>query len=272
MTINASQWSSPAGTTNYAYIRRCPDYESHSDDDNVDDIVNDTPAAVPELLPLRISNVTQPALPAEGRSPSTTVEGTIPRTTGAVSHDPSSTANGETEEMPGLTEGFLRDSDDDQDDEYDDMPELIPRRPERQLQINTPKFYDTSVTVNGNDASVEGSTTSESSTPLSTTIRRIRGNNIGQPALPSDERSPRTIAEGTSPSTIGEVSHDTSITINEHDASVNGSTTSTFNRRIRTNGKRLIVGTRVSGPHGDLAPNPKGGTAGEFVIGLLGLL
>lgn len=129
---------------------------------------------MPELLPPRINNVTQPSLPAEGRSPSTTVEGTSPRTTGTVSHDPSSTANDETGDMPGLTEDFLRDSDDDPDNEYDDMPKLIQRRSERQLQSNTLNVsHDISVTVNGNDALVEGSTVSESSTPILTTIRRI---------------------------------------------------------------------------------------------------
>ena len=105
---------------------------------------------------------------------------------------------------------------------------------------------------------LEESTDSEASTPLSSTIRRIRGNDVGQPALPSDKRSPRTSAESTPTSTIGEVSHDTSSTIERHDASVNGSTASTSNRRIRTNKQRLIVGTRVSGPHGELVPNPKG--------------
>ena len=269
--------------------------------------------------------------------------------------DPTSTTNNENEEIAGLMEGFLGNSDDDTDDKEDDMPKLSPHRASRRLQSETPKVShdtssnvngqdasvdgstasesstslrttirrirgndvgqpvlpsderssessstdDTSVTVNGNDASVDGSSASESSTtPLLTTIRRIRGNDVGQPVLPSDERSPRTTAEGTSPSTIGEVSldtsstinghdasapvspsdersprttgegtspstigevsHDTASTINGHDASVNGSTASTSARRIRTNNKRLIVGTRVSGAHGELVPNPKG--------------
>ena len=126
------------------------------------------------------------------------------------------------------------------------------------MEGTSPRTHDTSNTVNGNNASGEESTASDSCTPLSTTIRRIRGNDVGQLALPSDKRSQQTIAEGTSPSTSGEVSHDASSTINGHNVSVNGSAASPLNRRIRTNKQWLIVGTRVSGPHGELVPNPKG--------------
>ena len=79
--------------------------------------------------------------------------------------------------------------------------------------------------------------------------------------------APSTTAEDNSPSTVAEVSQDAS---HSQYASVEGSTGSESftslrteirqikEKRIRRNNKRLIVGTRVSGPHGELVQNLKG--------------
>ena len=85
-------------------------------------------------------------------------------------------------------------------------------------------------------ASVEGSTGRESSTLLRTTIRQI----VSQDASHSQDAS----AEGSTGSESSTLLRTTIRQIKE--------------KRIIRNDKRLIVGTRVSGPHGKPVKNPKG--------------
>ena len=117
-------------------------------------------------------------------------------------------------------------------------------------------------------ASVEGSTGNESSTSLRTTIRQIKEKDASHSQDASVEGSTGSESSTSLHTTFRQMKEKDAS--HSQDASVEGSTGSesstllraTFRqikeKLIRRNYKRLIVGTRVSIPHGKLVQNPKG--------------